>query len=239
MNEFHRNFVLQLRHDAANDGRWLTFGMPPQRAYCNNPRLGDERQVESVYAAEVLRRYLWARPRALVLHGLDCGASKSPEAVRIQNAWRGCHIEWSAADINEVTADIYTETWQGCIGDMPAEEWGDFDFVLAVSTVEHSDFVDDSTEAALGALHRALSLDGVLVLTLPIGVGMQGPDFEQYPPEVAQLMLSRFKVVHERFWRWNGEHFENCLAEDTKGCIYGHTNGAACAAAVGAWVLAR
>lgn len=235
MNDLHRNFTLQLRHESAGDGRWLIFGMPPQRAYCNSI-IADEREVESVYAAEVIKRYLWARSRAKLLHGLDCGASVGPEAVRIRHAWQGCHLDWCAADVKEIAADIYTEKWQGPIGEMP---WEDFDLILAVSTIEHSDFVGDCDQKALTTLHKALSDDGILILTLPVGVPMKGLDYTEYAPEAAQAMIAKFQVIHERFWRWNGEHFENCTAEDTKGCVYGRTNGAKCAAAVGAWTLSR
>lgn len=236
MNDFHRNFTLQLRGDSANDGRWLTFGMPAQIRYCNRGTLGDERQVESVYASEVLKRYLWARPRAKVLHGLDCGAGTNPEAVRIRNTWSGCHIDWCAADVNQVTADIYTECWLGTISTLP---WVDFDLILAVSTIEHSDYVGDCDQRALETLRKALSSEGILLLTLPVGVSMKGDNFTQYSVVETKAMLGRFQCLHERYWRWNGDHFENCNAEDTRGCIYGRTNNAVAAAAVGAWTLAR
>lgn len=193
--------------------------------------------MESVYAEQALRLYQELADSP-VLYGLDCGASDKPEAVRLRQAWQPARWEWSSVDVNDVSAGIYTDKYKCRVGELTGET--DFDFVLCVSVLEHWKQCEDDAESILGALHNALSDKGVIVLTVPVGVAMEFDDFEQFNAvELGGTLAERFHILDERFWLWNGDNWENCRAEDTEGAVYGMTNQARCAAAVGGWVLAR
>lgn len=173
-----------------------------------------------------------------MLYGLDCGASDKPEAMRLRQAWQPTRWEWSSVDANDVSADIYTDKYKCCIGELSGET--DFYFVLCVSVLEHWKQFEDDVDSILAALHNVLSDKGVIVLTVPVGVAMEFDDFEQFgAAELGNTLAERFHILDGRFWLWNGDNWENCQAEDTEGAVYGMTSQARCAAAVGGWVLAR
>ena len=192
--------------------------------------------MESAYAAAVLDLYLNARKGRWLLHGLDVGVVDSPSAMKIRDTWEDRHIEWAAVDVKPNPHDGYVETWEGLISGM---EWADFDFILNISTMEHCAACGDSFERAINTLRGALTPEGVMVLTMPVGVFADFEAFRQYTVSQVHRLLSSFQVIDERFWRWGGEHFENCREEDVLGCVYGQTNNARNASGVGAWTLAR
>ncbi len=141
--------------------------------------------------------------------------------------------------MNEVLSDLYVDRYKCLIGDLEGCE-GEFDFILCVSVIEHAKQFGDKPGRVLSALSQALSDRGVLVLTTPVGVAMQMDSTEQFGAcEMSADLHERFSVLHERFWLWNGDNWENCEPLDTAGCVYGVTNQPRCAAAVGGWVLAH
>jgi hypothetical protein len=158
--------------------------------------------------------------------------------VRIREYWRGRHITWDAVDVDEVTADIYEERYQCRIGDF--QETG-YDLILCLSTLEHCAECGDTLDAAMQALHHALSGKGIMVLTVPVGIPLDiGPYLRQFDAADLSLRLSqRFGVLDERFWLWDGDNYENVGMGETANAMYGITNETVYAAAVGAWVLAR
>jgi hypothetical protein len=218
----------------------LTLGNPPRARFSNNKDdwRSDERCVESVYAGNVARAYLDLWTGLVPVCGLDCGASCNPEAVRIKEYWRSRHIVWDAVDANPVTADIYEERYQCRIGDLQETE---YDLILCLSTLEHCAVAGDTWDAALGALRRALSGKGILILTVPVGIPLEmTPYLRQFSAADLSLELSqKFGIVDERFWLWDGDNYENVGIGETVNAMYGMTNEAVYAAAVGAWVLAR
>jgi len=220
---------------SANDGRWLIFGYPPNPKYSQSHL--DERQVEDTYAAHAIKAYC-QMTSGLLLHALECGAASSPDACKLADFWKPFRIEWNAIDNRPVTSVLYNERIESPIG---KAELADFDLILAVSTLEHSAWVGDTVAGALVSLRKGLGLDGILILTWPIGKPHDYKDFHQFSVEESREVIAaaRLQIIHERLWRWNGTYFENCLEEDVAGTSYGFTNKAPRAAGVGAWVLCR
>lgn len=247
MKNIHRNLRNELSWKQAGDGRWLVFGEPPDRmlsqgfqsngAYLIDAR-GDERQIETLYAKAVLEAWLKVRGGRVLTHVLDCGAAGHSEAQQMERLLRPHSVVWSAVDVRPVVNDVYDEVWEGTIGECP---WTDFDLILCVSTLEHCGY--DCSETAIQAskhMRKMLGPEGIAVITVPLGVPLEFDrlGFTQYSVvEFHDDVLAGWQVINERFWRWNGRHYENCDAEDTLGALYGVTNGVHCAAAVGAWTV--
>ena len=240
MRDFHRDLAMDLRGKSMQDGRWLIFGYPPNSRFCNYRNHiggGDERQVECVYAGLVMKEFCH-RISGWTIHALECGAATRPDAVKLRKFWEPYRVEWTGIDVNSITEDLYVERIESAIG---KAELSDFDLVLAISSLEHSGFLGDTTQAALTSIRRGLSNNGVLILTLPVGKKFAYRDFNQYGVDECHKMFddAKLQIVNQRLWRWNGEYFENCLEEDVAGTMYGATHNAPRAAGVGAWLLAR
>jgi hypothetical protein len=238
LRDFHRNLAIELHQLKEDDGRWLICGYPPCLGYCNTKTWpGDERQAESVYVGNVLRKYLESIGKnGKPIYALDCGAAERSEAVRLKEFWGAFRVFWSGIDVNPIEYDIYEETQICKISEML---WDEFDIILAVSTLEHCEFVKDDINKAVAKMVGALSDNGICIITVPIGREMDYGQFIQRNASSMKAILKPYSIIDERFWRWNGRNYENCSAGDTAGCLYGSTNGVRCAAAVGAWVVGK
>lgn len=240
MRDAHRNLAITLREWNKSDGRWLVFGRPPTLRYCNSTKAwrGDERQVETQYVGGVISTYCQQRDAAWIVHALECGAAGVSQASRLKHIWHPYRLEWVASDVEQVTDETFNEVHQGLFSLLP---WTGFDMIVAVSCIEHSDYVGDNIDLALTKIGEALDEQGILIMTLPIGAPMDYKRFKQFAIEEARDLIARnhLEIIDERLFRWNGEHFEACMAEDTSGCFYASTNGAIAASAVAAWTMCR
>ena len=164
------------------------------------------------------------------------GASEHPESRRIAQWLLPYAFEWSGLDVDPVEAELFDEVFQDVLG--RAEGLSDFDVVLALSVIEHSRFCGDTEVAALRAIRNALHADGVGIVSVPVGVSMEYPDFVQYRPEDFMVMIAGagLQVLDKRYWYWDGEQFVNAEMQDVTGCLY-RDRGAGGASGVGLWVV--
>ncbi len=118
-----------------------------------------------------------------------------------------------------------------------------FDVVTCISVLDHVGLESydmepdpDALPRLMGALHRVLSVNGRLLVTVPVGIPQitQHPNGEQRvfsPAEFKGLFKTGWKIVSENYWRLAApNYYRTCNIDDVKTCNYaGHRAEAVCA----------